>query len=347
MWEAHPDTAGSVIERHDTLISEAVAATGGVLVKSKGEGDSTFSVFEDAGDAVAAAVKLQRAFQRESWPEDCEVRVRAALYTGTAEVRANDYHGIAPNRGGRLRAVAHGGQTICCHQTKELVTASGRLSADVSLRDLGLHRLRDLARAERVFQILHPELPHWFPPLRSLGVRHNLPAPRTSFVGRQSDRLVIHKYLEAGRLVTLTGVGGCGKTRLAVEVASEGIEQFPDGVFFVDFASISEVAVLSAAVAESVGFSHLAFGTESGHPTHELIDYLSTRDVLLVLDNCEHVIDACRGSGRRDPAALPECFSPGNESRSARASRRTGLSCPAARYRPRLLATLRVGAVVL
>jgi hypothetical protein len=254
MWEEHPDTAGSVIERHDALIREAVAETGGVLIKSKGEGDSTFSVFEDAGDAVTAAVRLQLAFQRESWPEGGEVRVRAALYTGTAEVRAGDYHGIAPNRGGRLRAIAHGGQTICCHQTKERVTAPGRLSADVSLRDLGLHRLRDLARAERVFQILHPELPPAFPPLRSLGVRHNLPAARTSFIGRQSDRVAVHKYLEAGRLVTLTGVGGCGKTRLAVEVASEGLERFPDGVFFVDLAPISEVAVLSAAVGEAVGF---------------------------------------------------------------------------------------------
>ena len=293
MWEEHPDTAGSVIERHDAVIRQAVAETGGVLIKSKGEGDSTFSVFEDAGDAVTAAVKLQRALQREPWPEGGEVRVRAVLYTGTAEVRANDYNGIAPNRGGRLRAVAHGRQTICCHQTKELATVSGRLSPDVSLRDLGLHRLRDLARGERVFQILHPELPHAFPPLRSLGVRHNLPPPRTSFIGRQSDQVAIHKYLEAGRLVTLTGVGGCGKTRLAIEVASEGLEQFPDGVFFVELAPISEVTVLSAAVGESVGLSHLAFGTGSGDPTQELIEYLSTRDVLLVLDNCEHVVDAC------------------------------------------------------
>lgn len=292
MWEEHPDTAGSVIERHDALISEAVAESRGVLIKSKGEGDSTFSVFEDACDAMTAAVEFQRGFQRESWPEGGEVRVRAALYTGGAEVRAGDYHGLAPNRGGRLRAIAHGGQTICSQATQELVTA-GLLPAGVSLRDLGLHRLRDLARAERVFQLLHPELPHEFAPLRSLGVRHNLPAQRTTFIGRRPDRVAVQKYLEVERLVTLTGVGGCGKTRLAIEVASEQLERFPDGVFFVDLAPVSDVAVLPGAVAAAVGFSRLALGTGSGRPATELIDYLSTRDVLLVLDNCEHVIDAC------------------------------------------------------
>src|SRR6476619_4696064 len=133
---------------------------------------STRSVFADACGAVTAAVEFQRALQRESWPAGGEVRVRAALYTGDAEIREGDYHGIAPNRGGRLRGVAHGGQSICSQATQEFVraAAAGRLPADVSLRDLGLHRLRDLVRAERVFQLLHPDLPAEFAPLRSLGV---------------------------------------------------------------------------------------------------------------------------------------------------------------------------------
>ena len=275
------------------------------------------------------------------------MRVRAALYTGSAEVRDGDYHGIAPNRGGRLRASPTVDKPSAATRPRSSWTAPGRLSADVSLRDLGLHRLRDLARAERVFQILHPELPPAFPPLRSLGVRHNLPAARTSFIGRQSDRVAVRKYLEAGRLVTLTGVGGCGKTRLAVEVASEVLEQFPDGVFFVDLAPISEVAVLSGAVAEAVGSSHLALGTGSGDPTDELIDYLSTRDVLLVLDNCEHVIDACADLVDEILERCPGVSVLATSREVLELAWRTGLSRPAARYRRRLLATLRVGAVVL
>src|SRR6478672_2561257 len=121
MWEQHSDIAGSMIERHDTLINAAVVESRGVLIKSKGEGDSTFSVFADACGAVTAAVELQRALQRESWPAGGEVRVRAALYTGDAEIRDGDYHGIAPNRGGRLRGVAHGGQSICSQATQEIV----------------------------------------------------------------------------------------------------------------------------------------------------------------------------------------------------------------------------------
>lgn len=264
MWEERPDIAGGLIERHDALIRAAVAESGGVLIKSKGEGDSTFSVFEDARDGVNAAVELQLALQHESWPEGGDIRVRAALYTGDAEARDGDYHGTAPNRGGRLRAAAHGGQVICSQATGERVT--GRCPADVSLRDLGLHRLRDLARAERVFQVDHPDLPREFPPLRSLGVRHNLPSPRTSFVGRDADLAAVQRHLEGERLVTLTGVGGCGKTRLAVEVAAGQLERFPDGVFFVDLAPVSDGGVVPATVAAAVGFARMALGTDRAVP---------------------------------------------------------------------------------
>ena len=147
MWEEHPDLAGTAIDRHDALIGEAVATRNGALIKSKGEGDSTFSVFDDAADAVGAAVELQRALGREAWPDGCAIRVRAALYTGVAELRGGDYQGVAPNRGGRLRSAAHGGQIVCSQPTEELIatTAGPGLPAGVFLRDLGLHRLRDLA----------------------------------------------------------------------------------------------------------------------------------------------------------------------------------------------------------
>ena len=181
LWEQHADLAGAVIELHDTVVAAAVDAAGGFLLKSKGEGDSTFSVFDDAAAALAAGVAMHRGLARQSWPGDLAPRIRTAVYTGEAELRDGDYHGVAPNRGGRLRSTAHGGQLICSQATEE--QARHRLPEAISLRDLGLHRLRDIAAAERVFQVLHQDLPDEFPPLRSLGVRQKLPSPRTTLRG--------------------------------------------------------------------------------------------------------------------------------------------------------------------
>lgn len=289
-WEAHPDLMMEAIQRHDDLIATAVGERG-VLIRSKGEGDSTFSVFSDAADALVAIVEAQRALHREPWPHEIRMRVRAALYSGEATVREGDYFGTAPNRASRLRSVAHGGQTICSELTRELI--GRRCPDDVALIDLGLHRLRDVARAERVFQVGHADLPGEFAPLRSLGVRHNLPVRRSNFIGREQDIIAVQKHLEVDRLVTLTGLGGCGKTRLAIEVAAGELERFPDGVFFVDLSPVFDPHVVGGTVAAAVGFSRMALGTGSGRPSGELIDFLETRDVLLVIDNCEHVLDAC------------------------------------------------------
>ncbi|HYZ91472.1 MAG TPA: LuxR family transcriptional regulator [Actinomycetota bacterium] len=290
LWEAHPEEMVGVIERH-TDIMEAAVGDRGVLIRSKGEGDSTFSVFVDATDALHAIVEAQRAIHAEEWPEGIELRVRAALYSGEAAIREGDYFGAAPNRCSRLRGVAHGGQTVCSETTADLI--AGRCPPDVALHDLGLHRLRDIARAERIFQVGHPELPGDFPPLNSLGVRHNLPARRSTFVGREQDLIAVMKYLERDRLVTVTGIGGCGKTRLALEVASELLDGFPDGVFFADLSPVTDPHVVGGTVAAAVGFERMALGTGSGRPSGELVDFLSTREALLVIDNCEHVIDAC------------------------------------------------------
>ena len=289
LWEERPDLAGRIMDRHAALIEAAVVSEGGAFLKHRGEGDSTFSVFTSAGDAVSAAVELQRALAGEAWPHREAVRVRAALYTGEAELRDGDYHGVGPNRAGRLRALAAGGQILCTESTRVQVDA---LPPAVTLRDLGLHRLRDVARAERVFQVDHPDLAHAFPTLRSPGVRHNLPAARNRFVGRVDELDAVRGHLDASRTVTLVGVGGCGKTRLAVEVASGQLEHFPDGVFFADLAPIGDPAEAPGVVANALGHTRLSLGTASGHPRAELIDFLSSRQVLLVLDNCEHVIDA-------------------------------------------------------
>ena len=292
LWEERPDLAGRIMDRHAALIEAAVVSEGGAFLKHRGEGDSTFCVFTSAVDAVAAAVELQRALTREPWPHGSPVKVRAALYTGEAELRDGDYHGVAPNRAGRLRALAAGGQTLCTESTREHL---GAVRHGVTLRDLGFHRLRDVARAERVFQVDHPDLPSTFPRLRSLGVRHNLPAPRNRFVGRVHEIDAVRTHLDTARMVTLVGVGGCGKTRLALEVASGQLEHFLDGVFLADLAATSDPAAVAGTVANALGHSPLAIGTASGLPGAELIDFLSTRQVLLVLDNCEHVIDAVAG----------------------------------------------------
>jgi len=289
LWEERPDVASAVMERHESLIRACVDDAGGVLVRSKGEGDSTFSAFSDACGAATAGVELQRALDSEPWPDGGTIRVRAAIYTGEVELRDGDYYGTAPNRCARLRAAAHPGQTVCSQSTEARLVD---LPAEIIRTDLGLHRLRDVARAERVFQLAHRNRPAAFPPLRTLAVRQNLPTERTPFVGRDVDVAAVRKQLEVRRLVTLTGVGGCGKTRLAIKAASGLLERFPDGVFFADLAPISDPEVVAGAVAAAVGFARMSLGTGSGRPARELIDFLSTREVLLVLDNCEHVIDA-------------------------------------------------------
>ncbi len=290
LWEERPEIAGAVLERHEALIETSVLDHGGVLIRSKGEGDSTFSVFADASSAARAAVQLQRALRREPWPDGAAVRVRAALYTGDVQLREGDYYGASPNRCARLRAAAHPDQVVCSQSTAD---GLDRLPAGIVRTDLGLHRLRDVARAERVYQLGHPDLCTDFPPLRTLAVRHNLPRERTRFVGRQPDVAAVRKRLETDRLVTLTGIGGCGKTRLAIAAATGLLEQFPDGVFFADLAPVSDPEVVAGAVAAAVGFARMSLGTGSGRPARELVDFLTTREVLLVLDNCEHLIDAC------------------------------------------------------
>jgi predicted ATPase len=292
MWEERPDIAGAVMERHESLIRACVDDAGGALIRSKGEGDSTFSAFADARGAATAGVEIQRALDREPWPDGAAICVRAAIYTGDLELRDGDYYGTPANRCARLRAAAHPGQTVCSESTEALLAG---LTDEIVRTDLGLHRLRDVARAERVYQLAHRDRPAEFPPLRTLAVRQNLPAERTRFVGRDADVAGVRKQLEMGRLVTLTGVGGSGKTRLAIRAASGLLEQFPDGVFFADLAPISDPGVVAGAAAAAVGFARMSLGTGSGHPASELVDFLSTREVLLVLDNCEHVIEAAAG----------------------------------------------------
>jgi predicted ATPase/class 3 adenylate cyclase len=289
LWEEHPDDAPAMLARHDELIESQVARFGGSVVRPRGEGDSRFCVFTRASDAVAAAAAVQIAFNEEPWKWPFAVRV--ALHTGEAELRDGDYYGSAVNRCARIRAVAHGGQTLISSATEELVRDA--LPEGATLRDLGGHRLRDLSAPVHLFQVCHPALRDGFPRLNSLDANaNNLPVQLTSFVGRESDVGDIRDLVDKNRLVTLTGAAGCGKTRLALQAAAELVHSFPDGAWFVDLAPLADPAVVPDAIARTLGLQQ----EEGKELMATVIDSLSARHLLLVLDNCEHLLSASAGA---------------------------------------------------
>src|SRR5919199_1886196 len=252
LWEQHPQQMRATLARHDHLIESLVARHQGVVVRPRGEGDSRFAVFPRASDAVAAAAAIQHALHAEPWPAETPLRVRMALHTGEADVRDGDYYGNAVNRCARLRAVAHGSQTVLSLPTAELVRDT--LSPGVSLKDLGEQRLSDLARPERVFQLVVPGVPTDFPPLRSLdALPHNLPLQLTSFIGREQELAAVGRLLAATRLLTLTGTGGTGKTRLALQAAASALDAFPDGVWGGGWAPRAAPALVPRGVTTAAG----------------------------------------------------------------------------------------------
>jgi predicted ATPase/class 3 adenylate cyclase len=297
MWEEHPDAMRSALARHDAILREVVASYDGVVVK--GLGDGLLAAFATPEAAVRAALAGGGALEAESWDRDARVRARMGLHTGSVERRAGDYFGPALNRAARLTAVAHGGQIICSQVTADLVRDG--LPPRVSLVDLGVHRLRDLARPEEVFQITSPDLPSEFPALRSLGVLpNNLPVQLTSFVGRDRDMADLRELLRAHRLVTLTGAAGCGKTRLALQVAADVLDGYSEGgVWLVDLAPLADPELVTQAVAvalavrENAPAEALDLGGQTALPlVAVLVEHLRSKELLLVLDNCEHVLDA-------------------------------------------------------
>src|SRR5581483_203316 len=286
LWEQHPEAMRAALARHDALLRQAVEARGGQVFKTLG--DAFCVVFEAAPDALNAALDAQRALHAEPWGETGPMRVRMALHTGTAERRDQDYFGPTLNRIARLLGAAHGGQTLLSSATEAVVRSA--LPVGVTLRDLGQHRLKDLQHPESIFQLLHPALPADFPPLRSLeAFSHNLPIQLTSFIGREKEMEQVRRLLSTTRLLTLTGAGGSGKTRLALQVAADVLDEYPDGVWLVELASLADPALVPQAVAAVFGI-----GEESGRPLLQtLTDYLRPKALLLALDNCEHLLPAC------------------------------------------------------
>ncbi len=268
------------------LIRTAVHERGGQEVDI--EGDSVFAAFPSARRALMAAVTAQQRLLRHPWPDGAPVRVRMGLHTGEARIVEAGYVGIDVHRASRIAEVAHGGQILVSDVTCGLVARD--LPQEVSLLDLGEHRLKDLAHPHRLFQAVAPDLPADFPALRSLAaLPHNLPVQLTAFIGREQEMAEIKRHLGATRLLTLTGTGGCGKTRLALQVASDLVEEYEDGVWLVEMEALSDPFLVPTAVTSVLGLRE-----EPSRPLlSTLTDSLRSKELLLVLDNCEHLIDAC------------------------------------------------------
>lgn len=287
LWEEAPDSMMDALRVHDGIIEAAAADHHGIPVKPRGEGDSRFVVFDSATNAVAAAARIQAALAATRWPTPRPLRIRISLHTGTAELQLGDYYGSAVNRAARLRAIAHGGQTVMSRSTWELVRDT--LPTDVTVVDMGDHRLKDLTRPEHVYQINVAGLEDAFPPLASLdAVPTNLPVQVTEFIGRDRELGEVVDLLSHSRLVTILAPGGAGKTRLAVQAAADASGLHPDGVFFVDLSPLTSPAEVPQAVAEAMGITL----SGEGDPGGQLLTHLAQDTLLLVLDNFEHVSDA-------------------------------------------------------
>jgi predicted ATPase/class 3 adenylate cyclase len=287
LWESAPEAMRAALERHDALLRGAINAHGGQVFSTGGDGLA--AVFARSADAMLAASEAQAALTAEAWPEDAPVRVRMAVHTGEAIERDGDYFGPALNRASRLMGMGHGGQVLVSHTTEQLVEES--LPAGIGLTDLGEHRLRDLSRPERIFQLRAPGCAAQFPQLRSLDVtRTNLPVQLTSFVGRDEDVKAVNALLDEHRVVTLTGVGGVGKTRLALQVAADQLDNFPDGVWLLEQAPLGEPSRVVEALAAALSVEP----TPGRTIEQAILDKLKASRTLLVLDNCEHLLDEAR-----------------------------------------------------
>jgi predicted ATPase/class 3 adenylate cyclase len=279
------DRYAEVRDQHAEIIRRAIADGDGVEVST--EGDSFFAVFESPVGAVRAAVAAQRGLLDHDWRHGEPVRVRMGLHTGEGTLGGDDYVGLDVNRAARISSAAHGGQILLSGPTRGLVEHA--LPEGTLLRDLGEHRLKDITRPERLHQVVGEGLPEDFPPPRTLDARpNNLPPQLTSFVGRETEIAGVSELLSRSRLLTLTGAGGTGKTRLALQVAAEVLLEYRDGVFFVDLSSLTDPALVPSAVAGVLGVPEVP-----GRPILEAVkEHLRDKELLLLVDNFEQVAAA-------------------------------------------------------
>jgi predicted ATPase len=280
MWETLRD-------RHHALLKSAIESHNGYVFQIIG--DAFCATFHTPDDALWAAMKSQIDLNHEDWG-DTPVKVRMGIHTGRAEIQPEgDYRGfLTMSRVQRLMSAAHGGQVLLSRATQELI--QNELPKDVTLRDMGERRLKDLIHPEHIYQLVIPGLPADFPPLKTLDVyRHNLPAQTTSFIGREKEMAEIKQAISEHRLVTLTGSGGTGKTRLSLQVAADLLDQFPDGIWFVELAPLTNPDLIPQTILSVFGIGEAQGKT----PMQSLIDHVHNKNLLIVLDNCEHLIEAC------------------------------------------------------
>jgi predicted ATPase/class 3 adenylate cyclase len=275
MLEELGDVWADALATHNRLVREGIAAHGGHEVDR--QGDAFFVVFEDAASAVAAVRALQAAFAREAWPGGADLRVRMGLHSGDVRLRPEGYVGVDVHRGARICAAAHGGQILLSRETLDQV-------ADLDVRDLGEHRLKDLTKPVRLYQLLGEGLDAVFPPPRSLNTT-NLPMQRTALIDREQEVAATVALLrdDSARLVTLTGPGGTGKTRVALQTAAELVGTYTDGVFFVPLAPVVNLAHLESTIATTIGAPLEGNG---------LVRFVRDRELLLTLDNFEHLLES-------------------------------------------------------
>jgi predicted ATPase/class 3 adenylate cyclase/Tfp pilus assembly protein PilF len=284
LLQAHPDRYAELLEQHSRILRQAIASHGGVEVGT--EGDSFFAVFPSAVEAIAAAAEAQNDLAAASWPEDATLHVRMGTHTGEGRLGGDSYVGIDVHRAARIAAAAHGGQVLLSHATQAVVRRA--LPEGTALVGLGRHRLKDLDDPEDLFQLAIEGMRAEFPPPRSVEARPtNLPTPATSFVGRHAEVAEVRRLLGESRLLTLTGPGGTGKTRLALEVARLTLADHADGAFFVSLDAVRDPGLVPSAVAAVLRVE------ERGRSTQDALgEHLAARDLLLVLDNFEQIVEA-------------------------------------------------------
>jgi predicted ATPase/class 3 adenylate cyclase len=290
LWEKFPEAMKEAMERHEAILRDAVAHANGRVVKMTGDG--LMAVLSSSPDAVDACLTAQLALQEEAWGETGPLRVRMGVHVGEAQRRGGDFYGPPVNRTARIMAAGHGGQVLLSELAAQLTRQ--RLPEDAGLRDLGDHRLKDLFQPERLYQLVHPRLAADFPPLATLEHRpNNLPTQTSEFLGREAQLGAIRDLLDAPgvRLLTLTGPGGIGKTRLGLQGAADQIDRFEDGVYFVDLSPARDPNAALEAIVRAVGVS----GSSDGGVLDVLKEELRTRHMLLLLDNFEQVMDAAAG----------------------------------------------------
>lgn len=287
------------LARHDAILKAAVHGHRGTVVKTTGDG--VHAAFDDPLDAVATVLEIQQALAKPDAESGLELRIRCGLHWGADERRAGDFYGPAVNRAARIMSAAHGGQMLLSQVVAERVR--DRLPPGIELKDLGAVRLRDLSSPERIYQVVHPQLRADFPALRSLeATPNNLAQQLNSFIGREREVAEVSKLLRTNRLVTLLGMGGIGKSRLSVQLGAEVMDDYPDGVWLIELAPLSDPRLVPQAIASVLGVKE-----EAGRPVIDaLVKFVRDRRLLIILDNCEHVVQACAEAAKQLLQAGPK-----------------------------------------